>query len=106
MPSFAAFCCGSDDRFKQALILFESFREIVTINIPFTNGVTIPQRCECDACDISTHDDFHWKWIYFLNNRSIWVWNGNEMIWDNILRLFKPPCGELIQDLSFVWNPC
>ena len=52
------------------------------------------------TCHEASDNKFNRQHLTLFHDGDVWVWNGKQSIWDDMLCMLHPPCACLIQDLA------
>ena len=98
------FCRGGDDGARQQLVFLQSIGKVVPVDLSCSVAILVPQRCSGGPSNDSAYNNFNSQRSGGVTNRCIWVWATNEMVIDNVSRIFEPPCRKLVQHLTLIRN--
>ena len=51
------------------------------------------------TCHEASDNKFNGQHLTFFHDGDVWVWNGKQGIWNDMLCMLHPPCACLIQNL-------
>ena len=98
MQSHFCFCSRSDDRFRELLVLFHTFRKFYATDFAYAVFVSTP----CASAKIATYDHFYRETFAEYSHCNHWVGSGEFPVRTDVCGCIQEFCCNLIQHLSFI----